>query len=88
MVALDGILGACSWAKYFSAGQIKNEKDFGTYGQERCNIVLVGKPEGMKSFGRSRRKQEHNIKTDHQEFGWSGTDWIDLAEDRDKWRAF
>jgi hypothetical protein len=49
--------------------------------------ALVGKPEGRRPLGRPRRRWEGNIKMDLREIGWGGTDWIDLAEDRDRWRA-
>jgi len=49
--------------------------------------VLVGKPEGKTSLGRARHRWEDNTKMDHQEVGWEGMDWIDLAQDRDRWRA-
>jgi len=49
--------------------------------------VLVGKPEGKKPLGRHRRRWEDNIKMDLQEVGCWGMDWIDLAQDRDRWRA-
>jgi hypothetical protein len=48
---------------------------------------LVGKPEGRRPFVRPRRRQEDNIKMDVREIGWGGMDWIDLAQDRDQWRA-
>jgi hypothetical protein len=47
---------------------------------------LVGKPEGKRLLGRPRRRWENNIKTDHQEVGCGGMDWIELAQDRDSWR--
>jgi hypothetical protein len=50
--------------------------------------VLVGKPEGKKPLGRPRRRWEENIKMDLQEVGCGGMDWIELAQDRDRWRAF
>ena len=50
--------------------------------------VLVGKPEGKRPLGRLRRRWEDNIKMDLQEVGCcGGMDWIDLAQDRDRWRA-
>jgi hypothetical protein len=49
--------------------------------------VLVGKPEGKSSLGRPRRKWEDNIKTNFQEVGCGGMEWIELAQDRDRWRA-
>jgi hypothetical protein len=47
----------------------------------------VGKAEGKRPLGRSRRRWEDNIKTDHQEVGCGGMDWVELAQDRDRWRA-
>jgi hypothetical protein len=49
--------------------------------------ILVGKPEGKRPLGRTRRRCVDNIKMNLRENGWDGTDWIDLAQDRDKWRA-
>jgi len=48
--------------------------------------VLVGKPEGKRPLGRLRRRWEDNIKMDLQELGCGGMDWIELAQDRDRWR--
>ena len=49
--------------------------------------VLVGKPEGNRPLGRPRLRWEDNIKMDLQEVGCAGVDWIELAQDRDRWRA-
>ena len=49
--------------------------------------VLVGKPEGKRPLGRPRRRWEDNIKMDLQEVGESFGDWMELAQDRDRWRA-
>ena len=49
--------------------------------------VLVGKPEGKRPLGRPRRRWEDNIKMDLQEVGEGYEDWMELAEDRDRWRA-
>jgi hypothetical protein len=48
------------------------------------NRILVGKPEGKRPQGRSRRRWVDNIKMDLRETGWDGTNWIDLAQDRDQ----
>ena len=49
--------------------------------------VLVWKPEGKRPLGRPRRGWEDNIKMDLQEVGCGDMDWIDLAQDRDRWRS-
>jgi hypothetical protein len=49
--------------------------------------ILVGKTEGTRPLGRPRHNWVDNIKMDHREIGWSSMDWIDLAQDRDQWRA-
>jgi hypothetical protein len=50
--------------------------------------VLVGKPEGERPLGRSRHRWEVNIKMDLQEVECGAMEWIELAQDRDSWRAF
>ena len=47
----------------------------------------MGKPEGKRSLGKPRRRWEDNIKMDLQEVGCGGMDGIELAQDRDRWRA-
>ena len=49
--------------------------------------VLMGKPEGKRPLGRLRRRWEDNIKMDLQEVGKGCEDWMELAQDRDGWRA-
>ena len=49
--------------------------------------ILVGKSEGKTPLGRPRRRWEDNMKTDLQEVGCGAMDWIELAQDRDRWRA-
>jgi hypothetical protein len=56
---------------------------------EKRNVyrIFVGKPERKRPVGRSRRRWEDNDKIDLREIGWDGMDSIDLAQDRDQWRA-
>jgi hypothetical protein len=57
-------------------------------GEERSAYqILVGRLEGRRPLERPRRKWEDNIKTDLREVGWWGMNWIELAQDRDRWRA-
>jgi len=49
--------------------------------------VLVGKPEGKRPLGRPRRRLEDNSKMDLKEVGGGRGDWIELVQDRDRWRA-
>ena len=49
--------------------------------------VLLGKPEGKRPLGRPRRRWEDNIKMDLQEVGRGCGDWVELVQDRDRWRA-
>ena len=56
------------------------------WGGRGVHKVLVGKPEGKRPLARPRRRWEDNIKIDLQEVGGGG-DWMELAQDRDRWRA-
>jgi hypothetical protein len=49
--------------------------------------ILVGKPQGKIPLGRPRHRCVENIKMDLREIGWDGVNWIDIAQDRDQWRA-
>jgi len=49
--------------------------------------VSVGKPEGKRLLGRSRHRWEDNVKMDLQEAGCGSMDWIEPAQDRDRWQA-
>jgi hypothetical protein len=58
-----------------------------TYGGKRgAYRILMGTLEGRRPLGRPRWRWEDNIKIDLQDVGW-GMDWIELAQDRDRWRA-
>jgi hypothetical protein len=59
----------------------------GNMSQRNAYKLLVRKPEGKRPLGRPRRRWVNNIKMDLLEIGWSGVDWIGLAQDMDKWRA-
>jgi hypothetical protein len=56
---------------------------------ERRNAygISVGKPDGKRPLGRPRRRWLDNIKMDLRDVGWDDRDWIDLSQDRDRWRA-
>ena len=56
-------------------------------GEERCVHGFGGKPEGKRPLGRARRRWEDNIKMDLQEVGRGCGDWMEVAQDRDRWRA-
>jgi hypothetical protein len=47
----------------------------------------MGRPEGKRPIGRPRRRSEDNIKMELREIRWDGMGWIDLAQNRDQWRA-
>ena len=55
--------------------------------EERLYRVLVGKSEGKRPLGRPKCRWEDNIKLDLQDVECGGVDWIDLAQDRDRWRG-
>jgi hypothetical protein len=50
-------------------------------------IILVGKPEGKRSLGRRSRRWVDNNKMDLTEIGLDGMNWLELSQDRDRWRA-
>jgi hypothetical protein len=49
--------------------------------------VMVGRPEDKRPLGRPRRRWKDNIKMDLQEVGWGCGDWMEVAQDRDRWQA-
>jgi hypothetical protein len=64
------------------AGHVARMED-----KRKTYMILVGKPEGKRPLGRPRYRWVDNITMDLREMGWGGMDWIDLAQDRDQWRA-
>jgi hypothetical protein len=55
--------------------------------KKNSHRILVGKPEVKRLLGRPRRTWEDNTRMDLREIRWGDMDWIDLAQDRDQWRA-
>ncbi|KAJ4444622.1 hypothetical protein ANN_06418 [Periplaneta americana] len=73
-----GILARLRWAEYVARmGESRN-----------AYRVLVGRTEGKRPLGRPRRRWENNIEMDLREVGYDGRDWANLAQDRDRWRAY
>jgi hypothetical protein len=60
---------------------------YNAYGGKGVYRVLVGKPEGKRPLGKPMRRWEDNIKLDLQEVGGGRMDWIEVAQDRGRWRA-
>jgi hypothetical protein len=56
---------------------------------EKRNVyrVLMGKPEGKRPLGRPRRRWENGITMDLREMDWGSVDWVELAQDRDRWQT-
>jgi hypothetical protein len=75
--------------RYCSGDKIENNEKGGHVARmrERKGVyrVLVGKPEEKRPLGRTRRRWEDNIKMDLQKLVCGGVDWIELAQDREKW---
>jgi hypothetical protein len=55
--------------------------------ERKEHMALVGKQEGKRSLGRPRRIWKDGIRMDLRKIGWGSVDWIQLAQDRDRWRA-
>jgi hypothetical protein len=59
-----------------------------THGRgEECVQGLMGEPEGKRPLERPRHRWEDRIRMDLREIGWGSVEWIQLAQDRDRWRA-
>jgi hypothetical protein len=57
------------------------------WNKRNAYVILMGKPEGKRPLGRSRRRWEDNIKMNLREIAWCGGEWINLAQDKGLWRA-
>jgi hypothetical protein len=81
----------CTFTQYFSGDQIEKNEIGGACsaygGEESVYMVLVGEPERKKSRGRPTRRWDDNIKMALHEVGRGAMDWIELAQDRDRWQA-
>jgi len=70
------------------ARQMRSARHVARMGEDSgVHRVLVGKPEGKRPLGRPRRRLEDNSKMDLKEVGGGRGDWIELVQDRDRWRA-
>jgi hypothetical protein len=87
IISIILILSLVLFAKYNQNDQIKEDEMGRACSTHRGKGVLVGNPEGMRQLGRSRYRQEDNIKMDLEKTGQGGMDSIHLAQDRDQWRA-
>ena len=82
LYSLPNIVRVVKWRRMRWAGHVAR------MGQGRgVYSVLVRKPEGKRPLGRPRRRWEDNIKISLQEVGGGCEDWMELAQDTDRWRA-
>jgi hypothetical protein len=85
---LHGLYSSPSIVKVIKATRMRWAGHVARMGEVRgAYNILVGRPEGRRPLGRPRRRWEENIKMDLKEIGFGDVDWINLAQDRDRWRA-
>jgi hypothetical protein len=85
---LNGLYCSSNIVRLIKSKRMRWEGHVACTGERRCvYTVLVGKHEGKSTLGRPRRRWEDNIKMDLQEVKFRGMYWIELAQDRDRWRA-
>jgi hypothetical protein len=70
-----------------AVNKIESNKMGGACSARGVYRVLAGKPERKRTFGRPRRRWKDNIKVDFHEVGCGEMDWIELAQERERWRA-
>jgi hypothetical protein len=85
---LHGLYSSPSMIRMIKSRRTRWAGHVGRMGEKRnAYRILVGKPDGKRPLGIPRRRWVDNIKMNLREIGWDGMDWIDLAQDRDQWRA-
>jgi hypothetical protein len=85
---LHGLYSSPSIVRVIKARRIKWAGHVARMGEMRgAYNILVGRPEGRRPLGRPRRRWVENIKMDLREIGFWDVDWINWAQDRDRWRA-
>ena len=84
---LNGLCCSSSIVRVIKSKRMRWEGHVACKGERSVYRVLVGKPKGRRPLGRPRSRWEDNIKMDLQEVGCRGMYWIELAHDRDRWRA-
>jgi hypothetical protein len=84
---LHGLYSSPSIVRVIKARRMRWAGHVEPMGEVRGAYILVGRPEGRRPLGRPRRRWEDNIKMDLREIGFGDVNWIDLAQDRDRWRA-
>jgi hypothetical protein len=85
---LRDLFSSPSISKIIKSRKIRSAGHIARIGEKR-NVyrLLVGKPEGKRPLGRTRRRWVDNIRMNLGEMGWGDVDWIGLAKDRNRWRA-
>jgi hypothetical protein len=85
---LNDLYSSRNIIRVIKSGRLRWEGHVACMGEERgAYRILVGRPKGRRPLGRPRRRWEDNIKMDIREVGCGGMNWIELAQDRDRWRA-
>jgi hypothetical protein len=85
---LHGLYSSPSIVRMIKARRMRWAGHVARMGEVRGKYnILVGRPEGWRPLGRPRRRWDDNIKMDLREIGFGDVDWINLAQDRDRWRA-
>ena len=85
---LNGLYSSPNIVRVIKSRRMRLAGHVACMGEDRgMHRLLVGKPEGKRPLGRPRRRWEDNIKMDLQEVGGGHGGWMELAQDRDGWRA-